>query len=116
MKSAQTFVVMIVLLAVISVNSIGACPRADISGDCKVNLEDFAIMASEWLTEGIPEPDGMVWVSIDDSGVGMKDVYCNPISHGGFTGYMSKYETTNAQYCQYLNAALASGDVVVTGR
>jgi surface protein len=27
-----------------------ACPSADLSGDCKVNLEDFAIMASEWLT------------------------------------------------------------------
>lgn len=27
------------------------CPRADITGDCKVNLEDFAIMASEWLDD-----------------------------------------------------------------
>jgi formylglycine-generating enzyme required for sulfatase activity len=26
---------------------------------------------------------------------------------------MSKYETTNAQYCQYLNEALACGDVVI---
>ena len=26
-----------------------ACPSMDISGDCKVNLEDFAIMASGWL-------------------------------------------------------------------
>ncbi len=29
----------------------GACPRADITGDCKVNLEDFAIMASHWLAD-----------------------------------------------------------------
>ncbi len=28
---------------------------------------------------------------------------------------MSKYETTNAQYCQFLNAALASGDITVSG-
>jgi formylglycine-generating enzyme required for sulfatase activity len=28
---------------------------------------------------------------------------------------MSKYETTNSQYCQFLNAALASGDVTVSG-
>ncbi len=27
-----------------------ACPSADVSGDCRVNLDDFAIMASEWLT------------------------------------------------------------------
>jgi formylglycine-generating enzyme required for sulfatase activity len=27
---------------------------------------------------------------------------------------MSRYETTNAQYCQFLNAALASGDIYVS--
>jgi surface protein len=27
-----------------------ACPSADFTGDCKVNLEDFAIIASGWLT------------------------------------------------------------------
>lgn len=37
------------------------------------------------------------------------------ISEAGFTGQMSKYETTNAQYCQFLNAALASGDITVSG-
>ncbi len=84
----------------------GACPRADISGDCEVTLEDFAIMASEWLDIGEPLPVlyGMTWVSIDDPGVP---------SHEAFVGEMSKYETTNAQYCQFLNAALASGDIKV---
>ncbi len=28
------------------------CPEADLTGDCKVNLEDLAIMASEWLVDG----------------------------------------------------------------
>jgi len=50
--------------------------------------------------------DGMDWVYIEDPGVD---------GHEGFTGYMSKYETTNAQYCQFLNAALASGDITVDG-
>ena len=27
-----------------------ACPSADFSGDCKVNFDDFAMMASGWLT------------------------------------------------------------------
>lgn len=49
----------------------------------------------------------MIWVSISDPGVGD--------GHEGFTGEMSKYETTNAQYCGFLNAALASGDVIVDG-
>jgi formylglycine-generating enzyme required for sulfatase activity len=100
-----------------------ACPSADLSGDCFVNLKDFtllagqwlvdydstdlATMALEWLTEGIPaEPGVMVWISINDPGVP---------GYWGFNGQMSKYETTNAQYCQFLNAAIASGDITVSG-
>ena len=48
-------------------------------------------------------PAGMVWV------------YINEWAVSGYEGYMSKYETTNAQYCQFLNAALASGDIYVSG-
>lgn len=36
------------------------------------------------------------------------------ISDPNFSGRMSKYEVTNAQYCQYLNAALAHGSIVVS--
>ena len=53
-----------------------------------------------------PFLSGMTWVPIDDPGV---------YGHEGFTGEMSQYETTNAQYCDYLNAALASGDITVSG-
>jgi len=52
------------------------------------------------------EPTNMVWVSINDPGVS---------GHEGFSGQMSKYETTNAQCCQFLNAALATGDITVSG-
>jgi alpha-tubulin suppressor-like RCC1 family protein len=55
------------------------------------------------ISLGVPMLEDMVWIYIDD-----------PVSHGGFTGYMSKYETTNAQYCHFLNAALASGDIRVS--
>ena len=48
----------------------------------------------------------MVWVYINDPGIS---------GHEGFDGYMSKYETTNAQYCQFLNDALASADITVGG-
>ena len=54
---------------------------------------------------GPEEPDGMVFVTINDPGVS---------DHEGFDGEMSKYETTNAQYCQFLNAALASEDIYVS--
>ena len=77
----------------------------DVTGDCRVDFEDFVVFASQWLDEGLPDPCGMEWVYIDDDpGVP---------SHEGFTGFMSKYETTNAQYCEFLNAALASEDVTV---
>ncbi|NQU65518.1 MAG: SUMF1/EgtB/PvdO family nonheme iron enzyme [SAR324 cluster bacterium] len=125
-------------------SALADCPSADFTGDCLVNFRDFAILsaawlsddtptanwnpacdisdpndgvideldldvfAAEWLTEGIPgNPNIMIWVSISDPGVGD--------DHEGFTGDMSKYETTNAQYCGFLNAALASGDVIVDG-
>lgn len=55
---------------------------------------------------GPEEPAGMVFVSINDPGVS---------GHEPFNGEMSKYETTNAQYCKFLNAALASGDIYLDG-
>jgi formylglycine-generating enzyme required for sulfatase activity len=35
------------------------------------------------------------------------------INDPGFYGQMSRYEVTNAQYCDFLNAALASGDITI---
>lgn len=84
--------------------------KADLNGDCKIDFVDLAIMAQDWLRNGNPfdenctECPSIVWVYINDTGV---------YGHEGFTGYMSKYETTNAQYCQFLNAALASGKIKV---
>ena len=49
-------------------------------------------------------PTGMVWVYINDPGVS---------GHEPFNGYMSKYETTNSPYCQYLNVAKASNQITV---
>ena len=48
--------------------------------------------------------DDITWVFIDDPGVP---------GHEGFTGHMSKYPATNGQYCAFLNAARASGDITV---
>ena len=62
-------------------------------------LECFILVFCIGMAKG--NPTGIAWVSIDDP--------------GGFSGQMSKYETTNDQYCQFLNAALASGDITVSG-
>lgn len=85
---------------------------ANLDNDCDVDFVDFSIFALDWLRNGNPfdenytEPLPIIWVYIDDPGVS---------GHESFTGEMSKYETTNTQYCQFLNAALASGDVTVSG-
>ena len=85
---------------------------ADLDDNCKVDFVDFSIWSLQWLSNGNPfapqytEPLPIMWVYIDDPGVS---------GHEVFTGYMSKYETTNGQYCQFLNAALASGDIYVSG-
>ncbi|MBN1436180.1 MAG: SUMF1/EgtB/PvdO family nonheme iron enzyme [Sedimentisphaerales bacterium] len=49
-------------------------------------------------------PSGMVWVYVDDPGVP---------EHEGFHGYISKYETTNDQYCEFLNEAISAGQIIV---
>ena len=43
----------LVFMVLLSVNGMvsEACPSADITGDCKVNLEDLAVMASQWMTD-----------------------------------------------------------------
>ncbi|MHC4676522.1 MAG: formylglycine-generating enzyme family protein [Planctomycetota bacterium] len=99
------------------------CPSADLTGDCFVDFEDFAEMAGQWLNgydwndvntlanqwldSGVPaDPCIMVWVDINDPGVDGNEP---------FNGQMSKYETTNAQYCQFLNAAMDSNDITVDG-
>jgi formylglycine-generating enzyme required for sulfatase activity len=119
MKSYITILVAVLFLSSFGLPCLAACPSADLTGDCFVDFDDFAIMAGqwladydsddlaamalEWLTGGTSEPD-MTWVSINDPGVS---------GHEGFSGQMSKYETTNAQYCLFLNTALASGDITI---
>jgi len=175
-------IALIGLIALTAGFCFGACPKYDLTDDCWIGFDDFAALASEWLTgrrEPVPSVLGMTqaeaeraivaagltvgevnlqysetiaagniisqdpeadeflaagepvaivvsfglsdflpditWVLIDDSGAGMKDLNGDPIDEGGFSGYISKFETTNAQYCKYLNQALTAGDIVVSG-
>lgn len=40
----------VILVLCISGNVWAGCPSSDLSGDCNVNFDDFALLASEWLT------------------------------------------------------------------
>ncbi len=94
-------------LSIIAANwalSSGDLAGADLNCDGMVALADMAILASYWQAGfDVPEPltqPILVWVDIADS---------------GFNGKMSKYEISNTEFSQYLNAALASGDIVLEG-
>jgi hypothetical protein len=39
---------------------LAACPSADLTGDCFVDYEDFALMANQWLTGDPCIPHDMV--------------------------------------------------------
>ena len=117
---SSLILISIVVIAVSGNFCFADCPSADIGGDCIVDFNDFALlaaewsvtdfndvaaMANEWLSEGVPnDPCNLVWVDINDPGVP---------GHEGFNGEMSKYETTNAQYCQYLNSAMNDGLITI---
>ena len=79
-------------------------PDCDISepNDGFIDELDLAVLAANWLWTAL---DDKVWVDINDPGVS---------EHEAFNGYMSKYETTNAQYCAYLNAAKASNGITIS--
>ena len=86
------------------------CPSADLTGDCFVDLEDFALMANQWLTTDLSVPDDMVY--IPDGEFDMGDHHGNGSSderpvHAVLLDafFMSRFETTNQQYCDYLNSA-----------
>ena len=99
-----------------------ACPSADLTGDCRVDFEDFAVFVLEWLTEGTPGPDGMEFVNIpagtlqmgDPFGEGSSDeLPVHSVTLRSFS--MSKSVITNGQYCEYLNSARDTGYITVYG-
>lgn len=107
-----------------------ACPQADLSGDCRVNLKDFSILSQWWLI-GCP-PGGCDGADLDASGaVGVEDLTAMAgqwldvgqpdlseivwvdIEDPGFVGQMSRYLITNAQYAAFLNSALLDEQIEV---
>ncbi len=109
-----------------------ACPQADLDGNCRVDLRDFAKLAQWWLNGCAPgDCDG---ADLDTSGaVGVEDlammaaqwltvgqpdasaiVWVDINEPGGFVGQMSRYLITNAQYAAFLAAALDDALITIT--
>ncbi len=96
------------------------CPPADLTGDCFVDFEDLALMANHWLTTDPCVPDDMAYMP--DGGFDMGDHWdgysdelpVHTVLLDSF--FISKFETTNQQYCDYLNDANSLSQIkVVSG-
>jgi sulfatase modifying factor 1 len=93
------------------------CPSMDVTGDCVVNLADFAVFAEQWLTgDGIPAdmvsiPGGtfIMGDTFNDSGSNERPLHIVTVD----SFYMGKYEATNQQFCTFLNSTLKQGLIVV---
>ena len=96
------------------------CPSADLTGDCFIDFEDFALIANQWL---ISDPCGLYDMAyIPNSGFEMGDHFAEGFStelplHAVLLDsfYMGKYPVTNRQYCDFLNSAENDGQIKVDG-
>lgn len=93
------------------------CEGADINLDGQVNFKDFAIVARYWLKNRVPSdmvliPGGEFLMGDHHDGMGP----CLPV-HAVYVNsfYMSRYEISNQQYCDYLNSAYSQGLLQVSG-
>jgi formylglycine-generating enzyme len=97
-------------------SAFAACPSMDFNGDCFVDLADFAVFISQWLTgDGIPA--GMVHIpggtfQMGDSVDGMPAALpVHTVTLSPF--FMSVHETTIGEYCIFLNSALSQGSISI---
>jgi len=131
-------VISLALFVFIGNIAFAACPSADLTGDCFVDYEDFAemagqwlsvydgnnlrMMATQWLTEGIPDPPPtMVYIPGGEFEMGDHfdpegsddELPVHAVLLDAF--FMSRFEITNQQYCDYLNSAYPAQLKVVSG-
>jgi len=101
--------------------TLAPCPSADLTGDCFVDFEDFALMAAQWLTGGACIPGDMEYIPGGEFQMGdYFDDYpssTNPEKpqHLVFVDafLMAPHEVTNQQYVEFLNNAFAANLIEV---
>lgn len=114
----SSILIALVVIIISGYFAFAACPSADLSGDCFVDHEDFALMASQWLTTDpcIPEdmvriPGGTFEMGDHFGDVAPHDLPVHTVTLGSF--YIGKYEITSRQYCDYLISAYDACDIKV---
>ena len=120
-KKKSLIIVSLIVFVFSCVPAFADCPSADLTGDCFVDFEDFALMANQWLTTDPCVPGDMVY--IPDGNFVMGDHFSPEGSPDELplhavlldSFFMSRYEITNQQYCDYLNDANSLGLIEVRG-
>ena len=93
------------------------CPQGDVTGDCFVDMQDLAIVASHWLLgTGVPGdmtliPGGtfIMGDSFNEGANQERPVHLVTLS----PFYMGKYPVTNGQYRDFLYAVLNQGLITI---
>ena len=110
-------------LALLALYWLGTETIADLNGDGIVNNKDFSIVSMHWLEGKIILPVGpaglqMILVTGGDFQMGNSnpgapagELPVHTVTLDDF--HISKYETTNGQYAEYLNEAITAGDIKV---
>lgn len=137
--SLSTFVFIAIMILHFGAAASAYCPSADLTEDCYVGLEDLAVLADRWATgdwdlaffgvlagqwmvgEQIPpSPEDILLVDIPGGSFEMGDHFGmgfsreRPIHLVRLDAFsMSAFETTNAQYAAFLNAAMNAGLIKV---
>jgi sulfatase modifying factor 1 len=118
MRWKSSLILIFFIVITISCNfAFADCPSSDLTGDCFVDYEDFSVMAAQWLTTDPCVPDDMAYIpdsefEMGDHHDGMSNALpIHTVTLNSF--YMSKYEITNQQYCDYLNSAILTGGIKV---
>jgi len=122
-----------VVIAISGSFCLADCPSADLTGDCFVDFEDFAVVAAQWPTSDFNDIAEMAahWLTTDPCiAEGMAYIPTGTFAMGDTLGdgpsdelpvhtvtvdsfHIGKYEITNRQYCDYLNSALSQGLITV---
>jgi sulfatase modifying factor 1 len=121
-------------LALMALPVLASCPSADLTGDCIVDLADFAVISNQWLNAqtnldpllrqwltGDRLPEDMVSIpagafqmgNSKDASEGWSDEFpVHTVTVDSFA--MGKYEITNGQYRDFLNSARIQGLITVS--
>ena len=95
-----------------------ACDGADLVVSCQVDAADLLALAGRWLTgSGIPDemvllPGGAFQMGDSFEEGDSSELPVHVVTVSPF--YISRYEITNGQYCDFLNSALGQGLITVT--